>query len=269
MECQNTIKNLKINKDKSIGTIVIVVEGEDDEFRLLKHIFTEVLDYNYISMKRKKIMQHEFISKDSKNTVIVANTKSSSIKSIIDGTDYKDKLFNLLKKEFNKNLKNTRIYIIWDRDKESSNDEKIQEYYKKAIETFYSAFDNEYEMNGLLLLNYPCHEAYNISNFKKKLYTEEFSTSEACKKEFGESRHTIKKINENTILLAVENMHKGLLNYNIREYDPSNLKLVNNTIYRKEEESFKNNGCFNALSLISMMLIDLGIIEQKEETQEY
>ena len=35
MECQNTIKNLKINKDKSIGEIVIVVEGESEEFRLL------------------------------------------------------------------------------------------------------------------------------------------------------------------------------------------------------------------------------------------
>ena len=34
MECQNTIKTLKINKNKSIGTVVIVVEGENDEFRL-------------------------------------------------------------------------------------------------------------------------------------------------------------------------------------------------------------------------------------------
>ncbi len=84
MECQNTIRTLKINKNKSIGNIVIVVEGEEDEFRLLKHIFTKVLDYNYISMKRNKVMQHEFVSKDSKNTVIVANTRNSSIKTIID-----------------------------------------------------------------------------------------------------------------------------------------------------------------------------------------
>lgn len=48
MECQNTIKNLKINKNKSIGEVVVVVEGESDEFKLLKHIFTEVLDYDYV-----------------------------------------------------------------------------------------------------------------------------------------------------------------------------------------------------------------------------
>ena len=37
MECQNTIKKLKINKEKSIGKIVIVVEGESEEFKLLKN----------------------------------------------------------------------------------------------------------------------------------------------------------------------------------------------------------------------------------------
>lgn len=263
MECQNITKNLKINKNKSIGTIVIVVEGENDEFRLLKHIFTEVFDYSYISLKRNKIMQHEFVSKDSKNTVIVANTNSSNIKSIIDDSNYKDKLYNLLKKEFNKNLKNTRIYIIWDRDKDSSYDEKVQEYYIKAINTFYSSFDNNYDMNGLLLISYPCHEAYNLSNFEKKLYREVFSTSNNCKREFNESRYNIKKINEKTLLLAVENMHRGLINYDIHQYDPSNLKLVNNKVYRKEEEQFKTYKNFNALSLISMMLIDLGIIEEK------
>lgn len=265
MECQNTTKNLKINKDKSIGTIVVVVEGEEDEFRLLKHIFNKVLDYDYISIKRRKIMQNEFRSKNNKNTVIVANTNSSSIKSIIDDKDYKDKLYNLLKVEFDKDLKNTNIYIIWDRDKDSINDREIQKCYKNAIDTFYSSLDNEYEMNGLLLLSYPCHESYNLSNFQKRLYEKTFKTSSECKRKFGESDFTIKNINEKTLLLAVENMHKGLLKYNINKYDPSNLQTINSKVYKKEEEYFKNNKCFNALSLISMMLIDLGIIENADE----
>ncbi len=260
MECQNIIKNLKINKEKNIGTIVVVVEGEEDEFRLLKHIFTEILEYNYISIKRNKIIQHEFISKNNKNTVIVANTNSSSIKSIIDDNDYKDKLYNLLKKEYNKSLKNTNIYIIWDRDKEKDNDSKIQDYYLQAINTFYSSLDNEYEMNGLLLLSYPCHECYNLSHFKKRIWKETFDTSNNCKKSFNESKFHIKDMNDKSLLLAVQNMHNGLLNYDIKEYDPSNFKIINENIYRKEEECFKNNRYFNALSLISIMLIDLGII---------
>lgn len=59
MECQNTIKNLKINKNKTIGEIVVVVEGESEEFKLMKYIFTNVLDYNYIPIKRNKIMRDE------------------------------------------------------------------------------------------------------------------------------------------------------------------------------------------------------------------
>ena len=51
MECQNTIKNLKVNKNKSIGEIVVVVEGESEEFKLLKHIFVDLFDYNYIPYK--------------------------------------------------------------------------------------------------------------------------------------------------------------------------------------------------------------------------
>ena len=42
MECHNIIKNLKKKKKKSIGEVVIVVEGENDEFRLLKKIFTKI-----------------------------------------------------------------------------------------------------------------------------------------------------------------------------------------------------------------------------------
>ena len=123
MECHNIIKNLKINKEKSIGEVVIVVEGENDEFRLLKKIFTKILDYNYISLKRNKVLQHEFKSKSNKNsTVIIANTNSSSIKSIINDGEYKDKLYKLLKGEYQKSLKNIPIYILWDRDK--NKDEK-------------------------------------------------------------------------------------------------------------------------------------------------
>lgn len=262
MECQNTIKNLKINKNKTVGTVVIVVEGEEDEFRLLKHIFTKILNYNYVSMKRNKTMQHEFVSKNNKNTIIVANTKSSSIKTVIDDKEYKDKLYTLLKHDYNKSLKNVYIYIIWDRDKEETEKEYVQKYYKETISTFASAQDNDYEMNGLLLLSYPCYEAYNISNFNKQLFNKKYNTSKDCKKEFNESKYYIKDITEDTILLAVQNMHYSFLNYNIMNYDPSDFKKINEKIYRKEEETYKNNGYFEALSLISVMLIDLGIIEE-------
>lgn len=51
-------------------------------------------------------------------------------------------------------------------------------------------------------------------------------------------------------------------NYGIIEYDPSNFKRENIKIFKKETEEYVNNRYFNALSLISIMLIDLGIITE-------
>ena len=160
MECQNITKNLKINKDKSIGEIVIVVEGESEEFKLLKHIFTNVLDYNYVPLKRNKTIRDSFTSKTNKNsTVIVANTSNSNIKSILNDEEYKDKLYTLLANDYHKSLKNTPIYILWDRDRDSND----KAFVKKSLEKFSNSLDNDnYEMNGILLLSYPCIEIYEI-----------------------------------------------------------------------------------------------------------
>lgn len=263
MECQNTIKNLKINKDKAVGLVVIIVEGEKEEFKVLKHIFTKILDYDYRYIKRSNILHDEYRSNNDKNIVLVINTKNSNIGTVISDENYKKQLKKLLKKEYNKNLKNVPIYIVWDRDKEKKDDKKIQSNYLKAIETFYSAYDNEYEMNGLLILSYPCVENYIISNFKKTSNKDVFISSQQCKSELKKLNPNINDINEKSLLLAAENMHKGLIDFRINSYDPSNLERINKIIFRKEEEIYKLDKNIKSLSLISMILIDLQIIEEK------
>lgn len=260
MECRNITKNLKINKNKSIGEVVILVEGESEEFKLLKHIFTEVLDYNYISIRRNKIMKDRFESKNNKNsTVIIANTSNSNIKSIMEDDNYKDKLYNLLKNEYNRSLKSVPIYILWDRDVGSNDGGLVL----KALNTFTSSLDNNYEMNGLLLLSYPCVECFELSNFDKQFWKTNISTSIEAKRKMKAIVPNIKDINEKSLLLAVENMHRTMSSYNIREYEPSNFKKENLKIYEKETDEYLMNKYFNALSLISIMFIDLGIIVEK------
>ena len=262
MECLNTTKNLKINKNKSIGEIIILVEGESEEFKILKHIFTKVLDYNLIEFKRKRAMPYKFISKtNSNNTVIVANTINSNIKSIMENTDYQDKIYELLRKDYNKSLKNIPIYIIWDRDYDS-NDEKIV---LKILNTFRSSLDNGEDMNGLLLLSYPCIESYEISNFNKQLYKLKFRTSDEAKSKFKEKRYSINKITEKTLLNAVGNLHRSMLNYKINKYDTSNFYNVNKNIFDIETKTYKKYNYFNAISLFSILLIDLGIIYEEKE----
>lgn len=257
MECLNTTKNLRINKNKTIGEVVVVVEGESEEFRLLKYIFTNVLDYNYISLKRNKIMSDEFRSKTNPNsTVIVANTSNSNLKSIMEDSNYQDRLYNLLKAEFKRSLKNVPIYILWDRD-ERSNNKKIV---LKTINTFKNSMNNDEEMNGILLLSYPCVESYEISNFDKQLYRKAFSSSEDAKKLFKANRYSLANISEGTLINAIGNMHRSMNNYGIKQYDPSDFYKINKKIFDIEEEKFDKKKAYDAISLISIMLIDLGII---------
>lgn len=260
MECQNIIKNLKIDKNKSIGEVVVVVEGESEEFKLLKHIFIDILDYNYVPIKRNKIMRDEFKSNTNPNsTIIVANTSSSNIKSIMEDSDYQDKMYNLLKQEYNRSLKNVPIYILWDRDHDS-NDKNIV---LKTLNSFRNLLDNDYDMNGLLLLSYPCVESYEISNFDKQLYKKGFISSDEAKTLFRSKRYSLANINEKTLLIAIANMHRGLFNLGINNYDPSNFYSVNKKVFDFEEEIYLKEQKYMALSLISVMLVDLGIILKK------
>lgn len=259
MECQSTIKHLKINKTKSIGEVVIVVEGESEEFKLLKHIFTKIFDYNYLSIRRNKVMKDKFISKNNKNSsIIIANTSNSNIKSIMEDKDYKDRLYELLKSEYNRSLKSVPIYILWDRDADSNKEEIVL----KSLNTFTSSLDNDYEMNGLLLLSYPCVEVYELSNFNKQLWKTNFNNSIDAKKQMKTIIPKLIDINENTLLLAVENMHRTMKKYGIIDYDPTYFHKENIKIFRSETEEYIKHKYFNALSLISIMLIDLGIITE-------
>ena len=260
MDCQTTIKNLKINKNKSIGEVVIVVEGEDEEFKLLKHIFTEILDYSYVEFNRRnKTIKKGFRSNTNPNsTIIIANTNNSSLSSIIDEEEYKDKLFNLLREDYHKSLNNIPIYILWDRDRETNSPETVE----NALSIYGNARDNGIEMNGLLLLSYPCVESYEMSNFIKQEYNNVYNTSDECKKTFHESKFSIKKIRDLFLLLAVENMNRGIRSFNILEYNTDFFKETNLKIFNKQEELFKNEKVIQSLSLISILLIDLGIIEE-------
>lgn len=259
MECQITTKNLKINKNKFIGKVIIVVEGESEEFKIMKHIFTKILNYNYLSIKRNKVMQNEFRSKVNPNsTVIVANTNSSNIKSIIEDKNYKDKLYDLLKIDYKDSLKNVPIYIIWDRDYESNEEKNV----KQALCTFKSSLDNDFDMNGILLLNYPCIESYKISNFDKQLYKKSFKCSQDAKELCKKEKYYINNISENSIINAVGNMHRRFKNMGILKYDPSNFFETNNIIFKYQTDKYQEN-MIPALSLLSVMLVDLGIIYEE------
>lgn len=261
MESQFTARNLKINRNKSIGEVLIIVEGEVYEHKLLRHIFTKILDYNYVSINKNNIVKTKYQSKTNINSsVVVVNIRNSNISSVLDVDDYFDKLYNFMMREYARSLKYVRTYFIWDRDLESNKTITT----KEVLKNFTSAWDNDnYEMNGLALLSYPCIEVFTLANFEKMLYKKYFKTSEETKnhlKSMGYKKYNINNITEETLLLAVENMNRVFKDLNISEYDTSNFGKINLKIFDEQMKYYDEDG-FRALSLVSIILIDLGIVE--------
>jgi len=258
MDCLSIPQTLKINKNKSIGTVVIVVEGADYEFKILKRIFHDILGYTYITKSRnkKRIKEYnEFTRKENRDSrVIVLNTSNSNIDTIATDIEYKEFVYNLLLKKYRIDPKNVPIYFLWDRDCCSNKQIKT----KQLLESLCNSYDNpDFDINGLLLLNYPCVESFTISNFYKNAYKMKITKL----KDFVKSNQLyISKINDTKLLNAAVNMHSAMISLGIKYYNLDNFKVSNLKIFGKQEEIFARMGSYKILSMLSIILIDLGII---------
>lgn len=261
MECLNTTKSLKINFKRNIGSVLIIVEGANDEFELLKHIFRDVLHYNYIEKSRnqKKFKNYdEFIMKGNENSrVIVINAKNSNLSSIKKDKEYLNEIYKSLYEEYGIDTKNINVYFLWDRDNKSN----PQDITKNLLSVLGNSLENKNgEMNGLLLLSYPSLESYVISNFDK----DNIFLKEKNLKHYIKSKdYKIKNIDRHTILNATKMMFESLLDLGINEYELDDFSKTSLDILKKEEEVYKIRKYYNLLSLISIMLLDLNIITIK------
>lgn len=153
-----------LQKNKSIGHVLFIVEGGKHEFSVLKQVFVKILDYQMISKKRSKAKYDYFQSKkNSHNVVAVINTETSNIKSIKDENGFLDNIYEELIQKYNFDLKNSAIYYLFDRDVLSNTDTEL---IKELLNMLQNSRENEnYLLGGLLLLSYPSIEAFDISNF--------------------------------------------------------------------------------------------------------
>ena len=261
MECLDTTKSLKINLKKNIGTVLIVVEGEKYEFKILKRIFCQIFGYRYIERKRFKTGFHnfdEFIMKGNEDSrVIVINARNSNIASINKDDEYLNKMYMAIYENYGIDVNKIRTYFIWDRDPESNTDETVV---RNLISRLGNSMDNGEEMNGLLLLSYPSVESYIISNFEKNVSHVGIGELKDYVKEKG---YDVKSINRDTIKSSVALMHKVFRLFGITDYSLDNFSRVSLKLFDKEEEGFKNSGKYRMLSLMSIIFLDLGIIAEK------
>lgn len=246
---------IRLNKNKNIGSVIYIVEGEKTEQYIIKRIFNELLDYDLIKVNSADgIKRYRSISnKYSRITVITS--KHPQIISLEKYEEFFDNIYKKLAIEYDIDVENSAIYYIFDRDRLSNPQNVIQRLIKK----YYNAYDNENEMNGVLLLSYPAIEAYYLNGHNSKRC---FGVAKDAK--IYVKRLKYNYIDNKTIKIACKNMINILYNKFDYKYNIDTLndfKEVNKLIFDKEEDHYFRNSQYITLSSLSFSLLDLGVLE--------
>ncbi len=249
---------IRLNKNKNIGNVIYVVEGAKEEQYILKRIFNELLDYELLSVSNKGEIRkfRNRMNKYSKITIITS--KHPQIVSLERCEDYFANLYIRLAKEENIDVENSAIYYIFDRDNKSNPKEVIN----RLISKFKNPYDNNNEMNGVLLLSYPAIEAFYLNSYYNK---KNFNNAKEMKRYVR--HYHLNAINEDGIKKATEFLLDFLYKRLDIKFDLSLLedyKNINELIFKKEENYFINRKVYLTLSTLVLSLIDLGVIEVLE-----
>ena len=271
MDYQITKDDIVINKDKSIGNVLFIVEGSKTEFFIIKKIFKDIFDYTYQSLNRngKEFPKYQSQKKEN-SSVFVINTESSHISSIIDKQEYLDNLFQVLSEKYKFDIDNSSIYFIFDRDRDpESESEEHREYIKSLITNLTNALDiddsrnDEFKFNrqGLLLLSYPAIEAFTSSNFIDNSHNLNYKIGADLKDYLELEKINQSKINEDSLKQAVFEMIKYINVIQNKEFDIDEFSQLNLEVFDNQEKFYLTNQSYKIFSSLCVALIDLGLIQ--------
>ena len=246
-------KTFRINNERRLGKVLIIAEGET-EVQCLRRIFNGIFGYKVVKVN-KASQCHVFKSDQSGTLVVVANACSSNIKSVLDDTE-RERIVLAAQKEVGESFRNYRIYYIWDRDEKSN----IKEDVNKAISKLGNPQmnDNGVYEGGLLLLSYPCYESFLISNYMKRLFLN-MHPKDYIKGDL-KKKINYRNINEVTLMKATKDMVEKCATLEI-DCLLDDYVVQNSRLFRKEEEILKAKNEYLLMSQISLLMLDLGLIE--------
>lgn len=270
MGFQITTSNVALKKDKSIGNVLFIVEGEKTEFLILRKIFNEIFGYHYEEVTRKGKKLKKYQSKEHKNSsVFVINTEDSTIKSICNKKQYLDDMFELLIDDYKFDVDNSFIYFIFDRDRDPKNEtDQHRQYIKDLIKSLTNALETDesrdeefrFDRQGLLILSYPCAESFIASNFIPDTYTISHRIGKELKRDLGEQKIQHSQINEETLKISTVEMLKYMKIIHNKYLNIDEFKDLNLEIFETQDKFYEENKSYRLLSLIPIILIDLGLI---------
>ena len=247
---------MKLNPNKRIGRVLYLVEGDVDEVAILERLFNKILKYTTVSFdKRTKKVKCLVNPNDKYSKVFIVPMEYSAITRIETSSVYVDGIYQLLKK-YDLNKDESAKYLLFDRDEKSN----PSDVFKHLFGVFRNSFDNNLDINGLLLISYPCVQSFICECFGDE---SQFSSSQMMKN--YSYIFNVDNIDKNKIMTAAELMVKNILNIiNKTCFDMNcldDMEETNNSILDYEDNYFKKNNTYKTLSLLLISFIDLGIIE--------
>ena len=162
-------------------------------------------------------------------------------------------LYKMAYKRYGIDLKNCPLYFVWDRDHDSNNEKIV----KKLLNELQNPYENPNYESGILLLSYPCVESYTISCFEKG---KEFVRKDIKEYVNKDKQYKLVNLNKHKLLHSTIDMINKIGKLGIKNFDIDNFGKINRQIFDKEEEILKSKKEYYLLSLISYILLDLGII---------
>ena len=252
-----------INENKSIGTVIFIVEGQHFEFSIIDRIFTKIFHYEYHEKRRGKT---KYLNKGRNplSRVFVMNAESSNLNSI-NNDEYLDNLYEELDREFGVNIDDAAIFFIFDRDPKSNtkNDKETAEDQYIRLHNYYSnPWENDdNRIGGQLLLSYPSLESYEISNFVEGSHKLEYELGSELKQFIAKENRVIQlnKMTLDTINHATKEFIDFINEENI-QMDLDDLSNVPLDIYNYEEKLYEEQRIYRVVSLLTIAFIQLGIV---------
>lgn len=250
---------MELIKNKRVGKILFIVEGGKHEFSLIKKIFGDILGYKRIEKRRNKATYYKSQT-DSHSEVAIINTKTSNIGSINE-KEYLDAIYAELIEQYSFDVTNAAVYYIFDRDPESNTDSEL---ILNLLKTLRNSRENEDNMmGGMLILNYPSIEAYEVSNFTEKSFKLYAKLGTDVKEYISQNAKSISinKIDENSIIHACLELKKYMQESGV-EFNIDNFSDSSISVFKEEEKYFADNNTYFLLSMLSCVLMDLGILQE-------
>jgi len=251
--------NISLNKNKSIGKVLFIVEGAWTEAYVLRRIFTTIFDYQFETILRKKGYKKYNSKENATSQVFVINAEESNIQYIKKDNQFLNNLFAELIENYDFDVDNAAIYYLFDRDNKSNTD---MLFVKDMVSVLVNARDNEgYDRQGMLLLSYPSIESFTVSNFEEQSFNKAFAIGQDVKQYAHQMNYNHQKISEETLLHAAKELLSALQEVELKEFDIDAYGDTSRKVFDFEEQEVQNSGLYRVLSLLIVAFVDLGLLE--------